>query len=221
MATAFVFGLFLLEVLGHFVLLAQLRFEKGARRVHRLDDVAVRGGAADEVQQVAPPVRCLVLPRPLGGAGELHGQGMLLPVPDSGHAPLAVPLDAVWQIAPADNFGVGLELGVERLAGLVEILSLRTVCSRFVVAFPTLLSQAVSAAWAGSGVSRSCCPLAINALASRRHWGYWSLKTGWAPPSPSCSQRRCSWARTAPAWRLSGALAAWCAWCAAMRCSRC
>ena len=43
-------------------------FEKGARRVHRLDDVAVRGGVADEVQQVAPPVRCLVLPRPLGGA---------------------------------------------------------------------------------------------------------------------------------------------------------
>ena len=47
---------------------------------------------------------------------------MLLPVPDSGHAPLAVPLDAVRQIAPADNFGVGLELGVERLAGLVEVL---------------------------------------------------------------------------------------------------
>ena len=116
------FGLFLLEVLGHFVLLAQLRFEKGARRVHRLDDAAVRGGAGDEVQQVAPPVRCLVLPRPLGGTGELHGQGVLLPVPDSGHAPLAVPLDAVWQIAPAEGFGVGLELGVERLAGLVEML---------------------------------------------------------------------------------------------------
>ena len=26
------------------------------------------------------------------------------------------------QIAPADNFGVGLELGVERLTGLVEVL---------------------------------------------------------------------------------------------------
>ena len=47
---------------------------------------------------------------------------MLLAVPDGGHAPLAVPLDAVRQIAPADNFGVGLELGVERLAGLVEII---------------------------------------------------------------------------------------------------
>ena len=35
---------------------------------------------------------------------------------------MAVPLDAVRQIAPADNFGVGLELGVERLAGLVEII---------------------------------------------------------------------------------------------------
>ena len=47
---------------------------------------------------------------------------MLLPAPDSGRAPLAVPLDAVWQIAPAERFGVGLELGVERLAGLVEVL---------------------------------------------------------------------------------------------------
>ena len=47
---------------------------------------------------------------------------MLLPAPDSGHAPLAVPLDAVRQIAPAERFGVGLELGVERLAGLVEML---------------------------------------------------------------------------------------------------
>ena len=35
---------------------------------------------------------------------------------------MAVPLDAVRQIAPADSFGVGLELGVERLAGLVEII---------------------------------------------------------------------------------------------------
>ena len=35
---------------------------------------------------------------------------------------MAVPLDAVRQIAPADNFGVGLELGVERLAGLAEVL---------------------------------------------------------------------------------------------------
>ena len=51
------FGLFLLEVLGHFVLLAPLRFEKGTRRGHRLDDVAVRGGVVDEVQQV--PHLCL------------------------------------------------------------------------------------------------------------------------------------------------------------------
>ena len=62
------FGLFLLEALGRFVLLAPLRFEKGARRRHRLDDVAVRGGVADDIEQVTPPVRCLVLPRPLGGA---------------------------------------------------------------------------------------------------------------------------------------------------------
>ena len=47
---------------------------------------------------------------------------MLLPAPDSGHAPLAVPLDAAWQIAPAEGLGVGLEPGVERLTGLVEII---------------------------------------------------------------------------------------------------
>ena len=35
------FALLLLDALGSFVLLAQLRFEKGARRGHRLGDVVV------------------------------------------------------------------------------------------------------------------------------------------------------------------------------------
>ena len=64
----FMFGPFLLEALGRFVSLAQLRFEKGARRLHRLGDVAIRGGVADDIEQVASPGRCLVLPRTLCGA---------------------------------------------------------------------------------------------------------------------------------------------------------
>ena len=54
----FVFALFLLNALGPFVLLAQLRFEKGVRRGHRLGDVVVLDFDVDEGKQVEGPLPC-------------------------------------------------------------------------------------------------------------------------------------------------------------------
>ena len=70
------------------------------------------------------------------------------------------------------------------------------VFSRVVVASRTLLSQVVSASWAGSGVLKSFCPAAINLLALRCHFGYWSLKTGEGEENFSCL---CSCSRF-PVW---------------------
>ena len=76
------------------------------RRGHRCGYVVeVLALDADEVEQAALAARYFVLPRPPRGAFEFDGHPFL--------PPLAVLLDAPWEVALAQRLGVGLELGVE------------------------------------------------------------------------------------------------------------